>query len=105
VATDFSDGGTRSIDISSADQEFLIQLLDTNVTVTAGNTEPVSQVATLTAIPESPAAALSFLSAAVDTGMGSYTLNPNFELEVPAETYVGTGTYTSTVTITSVSGP
>jgi hypothetical protein len=105
VATDFSDGGTRSLDISSADQEFKIQLLDTNVAVTAGNTEPVSQVAALTAIPESPAAALKFLSAAVDTGMGSYTLNPNFELEIPAETYVGTGTYTSTVTITAVSGP
>lgn len=105
VATDFSDGGTRSIDISSADQEFLIQLLDANVLVTAGNTKPVSQVATLTAIPEAGGSAYKFLSAAVDTGMGSYTLNPNFELEVPAETYVGTGTYTSTVTITSVSGP
>jgi hypothetical protein len=105
VATDFSDGGTRTLDISSADQEFMIQLLDTNVGVTAGNTQPVSQVATLTAIPESPAAALKFLSAAVDTGMGSYTLNPNFALDIPAETYVGTGTYTSTVTITAVSGP
>jgi hypothetical protein len=102
VATDFSDG-THTIDISSANQEFMIQLLDANVAVVAGNTQPVSQAATLTAIPESPAAALKFLSAAVDTGMGSYTLNPNFALEIPAATYAGT--YTSTVTITAVSGP
>jgi hypothetical protein len=105
VATDFSDGGTRTMDISSVDNEFKIQLLDANVVLIAGNANPVSQVAALTTIPESPAAALKFLSAAVDTGMGSYTLNPNFELEIPADTYVGTGTYTSTVTITAVSGP
>jgi hypothetical protein len=37
--------------------------------------------------------------------MGTYAINPNFELEVPAETYVGTGTYTATITISAVSGP
>ena len=107
VATDFTDGGTplRTIDISSADQEFKIQLLDANIGVTAGNTKPTSSVTVLTAIPEAPAAALKFVSAAVNTGMGSYTLNPNFELEVPAETFVGTGTYTSTITIAINSGP
>ncbi|MGD8758998.1 MAG: WxL domain-containing protein [Anaerolineales bacterium] len=106
-STDFTDGGAplRTIDISSADQEFKIQLLDANITITAGNTKPVSQVTSLTAIPESPAAALKFVSAAVDTGMGTYAINPNFELEVPAETYVGTGTYTATITISAVSGP
>jgi len=35
--------------------------------------------------------------------MGSYTLNPNFELEVPAETLVGN--YSSTITVSAVSGP
>ena len=69
------------------------------------NTKPTSQVTTLAAIPEAPAAALKFASAAVDTGMGTYAINPNFELEVPAETYVGTGTYTSTITVSAVSGP
>lgn len=102
-STDFSDGGTYSIDISSADQEFKIQLLDGNITVTAGNTQPASQVTSLTAIPEAPAAALKFASAAVDTGMGTYAINPNFELEVPAETYAGT--YTATITVSAVSGP
>ena len=107
VATDFSDGGTptRTLDISSADQEFKIQLLDSNISVTAGNTKPTSLVSALTAIPESPAAALKFASAALNTGMGSYAINPNFELEIPAETYVGTGSYSSTITISIVSGP
>lgn len=107
VSTDFTDGGTplRTLDISSADQQFQIQLLDANIAVTAGNTKPSSAVTTLTAIPEAPAAALKFASAALNAGMGSYTLNPNFALSVPAETYVGSGTYTATITISAVTGP
>jgi hypothetical protein len=106
-STDFTDGGTplRTINISAADQQFKIQLLDTNITVTAGNTKPTSSVTSLTAIPEAPAAALKFISAATNTGMGTYAIHPNFELEVPAETYVGSGTYTATVTVSAVSGP
>ena len=106
-STDFTDGGTplRTIDISSADQEFKVQLLDANIAVTSGNTKPTSSATVLTAIPEAPAAALTFASAAVDAGMGSYTLNPNFELEVPGETYVGSGTYTATITVTAVTAP
>ncbi|MCL5428500.1 MAG: WxL domain-containing protein [Chloroflexi bacterium] len=107
VATDFTDGGTplRTINISAANQEFKIQLLDANIAITAGNTKPTSAVTVLTVIPESPAAALKFVSAALNTGMGTYALNPNFELEIPAETYVGTGTYTATITISAVTGP
>lgn len=102
-STDFSDGGSNTMDISSADQEFKIQLLDANITVTEGNTKPTSQVTSLTAIPEAPAAALKFVSAAVDEGMGTYAINPNFELEVPAETVAAA--YTATITISAVSGP
>jgi hypothetical protein len=40
----------------------------------------------------------SFLLAVTDEGMGTYYLNPQFDLFVPAETYAGT--YTSTVTLT-----
>lgn len=106
-STDFTDGGTplRTINISAADQQFKIQLLDANITVTAGNTKPTSSVTALTAIPEAPAAALKFVSAATNTGMGTYATNPNFELMVPAETFVGTGTYTATITVSAVTGP
>ncbi|MBT7602675.1 MAG: hypothetical protein HN560_16615 [Anaerolineae bacterium] len=102
-ATDFDDGAGKTIDIAQADSEFKIQLLDANVTVTAGNTKPVSSAATLTVIPDT--GSVKFLSAATDTGMGTYAIAPNFELEIPAETYVGSGTYTSTITVTAATGP
>jgi hypothetical protein len=101
-ATDFTDGG-KTINISAADQEFKIQLLDTNIAVVSGNAKPTSSVTSLTAIPEAPAAALTFASAALNEGMGSYTLGPNFELEVPAETLAGN--YSSTITVTAVTAP
>jgi hypothetical protein len=102
VATDFTDAA-KTINISATDQEFKIQLLDTNIAVVSGNAKPTSSVTSLTAIPEFPAAALTFASAALNEGMGSYTLGPNFELEVPAETLAGN--YSSTITVTAVSGP
>ncbi len=106
-ATVFSDGGdpAKSIDISESNLKFKIQLLDENITVTAGNTKPTSQVTSLTAIPTAGGSALKFVSAAADAGMGSYSIKPSFELEIPAETYVGEGTYTLTITIRAVSGP
>jgi len=104
-ATDFSDGVDKTIDISESDQEFKIQLLDENITVTAGNTKPTSAVTSLTTIPTTGGSALNFVSAAADAGMGSYSIEPNFELEIRAETYVGSGTYTSTITVSAVSGP
>lgn len=105
-STDFSDGGLpRTIDISVADQEFKIQLLDGNIAVTFGNGVPTSSATSLTPIPTNPAAALKFVSAATDAGMGTYTLNSNFELEVRAETFLGTGTYTATIVVTAVTGP
>lgn len=53
---------------------------------------------------------LKVLSAATDCGMGTYQYTPlasKFTLDVPAETYAGTGgdAYTSTLTATVVSGP
>jgi hypothetical protein len=101
-ATDFTDAG-KTIDVSSADQEFKIQLLDANIAVVSGNAKPTSSVTSLTAIPEAGGTALTFASAAVNEGMGSYTLNPNFELEVPA--YILAGNYSSTITVSAVSGP
>ena len=101
-ATDFTHAA-HTHNISATDQEFKIQLLDTNIAVVTGNAKPTSSVTSLTAIPEAPASALTFASAAVNEGMGSYTLNPNFELEVPAETLAGS--YSSTITVSAVSGP
>jgi hypothetical protein len=101
IADDFSDGGTETIDISQADQEFKIQVEDANITVISGNTKPTTSVASLTAIDN--ATPLKIVSAAADEGMGEYNIPPAFELEVPSETAVGS--YTSTMTIAVNSGP
>ena len=102
-ATNFSDGAGQEIDISDPDSEFKIQLLDANVTVINGNAKPVSQVTALTPIPN--VGSLKFLSAVAGTGMGSYAIHPNFELEIPADLHVGAGGYSSTVTVTAATGP
>ncbi|RLD05836.1 MAG: hypothetical protein DRI32_03635 [Chloroflexi bacterium] len=102
-ATNFSDGAGQEIDISQPDTEFKIQLLDADVTVINGNAKPTSLVTTLTPIPN--AGTLKFLSAATGEGMGSYAIHPSFALEIPADLHVGAGGYTSTITVTAVTGP
>ena len=101
IAEDFTNGDADIIDISAAG--FEIQLTEPNISVTAGNTEPVSAVTSLTQIPTTGDTALKFLSAALDTGMGTYVLAPNFSLKIPAATYAGI--YNSTMTITAASSP
>ena len=103
TATNFSDGGGQEIDISKPNTEFKMQLTDANVGVISGNTKPVTQVAALT--PISNATPLKFLVASPGTGMGSYAIHPNFALEIPADLQIGAGGYTSTITVTAVSGP
>jgi hypothetical protein len=44
-----------------------------------------------------------FYNAAVNTGMGKFTITPTVQVSVPANTYAGS--YTSTITIASVTGP
>ncbi len=45
----------------------------------------------------------TFISADVAEGMGRYEIQPDFFLDIPAETYVGS--YTSTMTVTISTGP
>lgn len=101
-STDFSDG-SHTIDISQTDQEFKIQILDVDTVCNVGDCTnmPASQVSTQTAITTNPTT-LNILSAATDEGMGDYNYDPDFELEVRAETYAGS--YTATITITANSG-
>jgi hypothetical protein len=102
-ATDFTDGGTNTIDISEPDQEFRIQIEDANITVVYGNTKPTSSVTSMTAIPTAGGTPLKIVSAATDTGMGRYNIPPAFELDVRAETVAAV--YTSTITVAINSGP
>ena len=92
--------GYLAIDISVADQQFGITMVDANVGVVEGNTQPVQSSASLQDIGVST---VTFLTAPENTGMGSYTLNPDLTLEVRSETKAGT--YTATITVNIVSTP
>lgn len=96
TATNFIDG-IETIAVTG----FRIQLLDANITLVGGNAKPTSSVTTATTMS---GVALKIASAAIDAGMGSYTLKPNFELDVPAET-VAAASYTSTIVIAANSAP
>lgn len=58
------------------------------LTVPAGSTAPT---------------AVEFFNAAVNSGMGKFTVTPTVSIAIPAHTFAGT--YTSTITLAAVSGP
>jgi hypothetical protein len=47
--------------------------------------------------------AVKYFDAALNTGMGEFTLTPTVQVAIPANAYAGT--YSSTLTLASVSGP
>lgn len=65
-------------------------------------TNAVEYPLTVPAAAEAPTA-VKFFNAAAETGMGKFTVTPTVGVSIPANTYAGT--YTSTVTLASVSGP
>ena len=91
------EGGTTTIAVSN----FQIRLLDSNILLVSGDTnKPVSTQTTFASLSGTP---LKIASAAVGEGDGVYDLTPDFQLTVPAETYIGS--YQATVTITIGVGP
>jgi hypothetical protein len=68
-------------------------------------TNPTNAITYPVAIPAGagPPTAVKFYSAAVATGKGVFTLTPTVSVTVPQNSF--TGTYTSTLTISVVSGP
>ena len=99
--TDFTAGGST---IDTGTGAFDVSLQDADIVVLGGNaTKPTSSVTALTDIPESPAAALKVLSAAVSAGQGSYDWKPVFSLTILAQ--ADAGSYTATITLTVATGP
>lgn len=97
VATVPTNGASKTIPLSGLE----MTLLDTAIAVVDGNTKPISSdFATATALT---ASAQNLASAALGEGMGSYTLQPTFTLDVPANTYAGT--YNTTITVQMVTAP
>lgn len=68
-------------------------------------TAPTNAIAYPLAVPAAPAApaAVKFFNAAASSGMGKFTLTPSVNVAVPASSFAGS--YASTVTIASISGP
>ena len=91
------EGGTTTIAVSN----FKISLSNNNIVVFSGDTnKPVSTQTEFASLSGTP---LMIASAAVGEGDGIYDLTPDFQLTVPAETYIGS--YEATVTITTSVGP
>lgn len=78
----------------------------TNVTAASSGTStaPVNSVTYPLVVPAGASATPATLfSADANTGMGSFTLTPDLSVSIPANSYAGT--YTSTITLSIVSGP
>jgi hypothetical protein len=76
-----------------------------NSCATGTCTAPSSAIGYNLAIPAGagPPTAVKYYNAAANTGMGRFTNTPSVSVGVPANAYAGT--YTSTLTISAVSGP
>ena len=68
-------------------------------------TAPSNSITYPLAVPagSGPPTAVKLFNAAANSGMGGFTVTPNVQVAIPANTYAGT--YTSTVTVAVVSGP
>lgn len=68
-------------------------------------TDPANSVTYPLTVPAAATAptAVKLFNAGIDTGLGKFTVTPTVSVSVPANTYAGT--YTSTITLASVSGP
>lgn len=102
TSTQFSTGGAtpKTLSTTAASLTGVTAVCDagTCTAPTNGITYPLTVPAGATA-----PAAVSFYNAAVNTGMGDFTVTPTLQVAVPANAYAGT--YSSTVTITIASAP
>lgn len=105
VAGNFVNADLDEIDASN----FQIQLLDNplvsddGIALAVGNPGTGRSIAPVTALSQLAYTSIdglgvTLVTAAVDKGMGAYTLEPTFTLHVPADTYAGE--YTSEVIVT-----
>jgi WxL domain surface cell wall-binding len=77
----------------------------TSVCASGTCTNPTNAISYPVAVPAgtTPPTAVKFFNAAVNTGMGKFTNTPTIGVFVPGSSFAGT--YTSTLTISIVSGP
>jgi hypothetical protein len=102
TATQFTTGGTTPHTLPTTASTI------TGVTAVcaAGTcTNPTNSITYPFTIPAGPTppTAVKFFNAAVNTGMGQFTITPTVSIAVPANAYAGT--FSSTLTLAIVSGP
>jgi hypothetical protein len=96
-SSDFVSGESNTIPVTN----FKIRLLDSNITWLSGDiVGPSSTQATFIPLNDT---GVKIASAAIGNGNGEYTLLPNFQLTIPAETMIGI--YTATLVVSANSGP
>ena len=74
-------------------------------TVGGACTNPTNSITYPLTVPAaaSAPAAVKVFNAALNTGMGRFTITPSINVSIPGNSYAGT--YTSTLTIAAISGP
>jgi WxL domain surface cell wall-binding len=102
AATTFADGGAHTLaDTGTLSLSGVTEANNGSGTYTTPTNSITAPVAITTAA--TTPTAVSFYNAAVSTGMGNFTVTPSFVVQVPANAYAST--YTSTITVSVVSGP
>jgi hypothetical protein len=81
---------------------FDMKIVEGDIAIVDGNVAPSADGGFADYAPLNPVEQ-TFASAAIDAGMGDFSLNPSFQLEIPSETYAGD--YVSVVTLAIVTGP
>lgn len=102
TSTQFSTGGATPKTLSTS----AATITGATVICDAGTcTNPTNSITYPLTVPAGATApaAVSLYNAALDTGMGDFTVTPTFQVAVPANAYAGN--YSSTVTLTIATAP
>lgn len=102
TSTEFTTGGATPRTLSTTASSMTGVTSECAEGTCTDPTNAVTYPLTVPAGAEAPTA-VKFFNAAEETGMGKFTVTPTVGVSIPANTYAGT--YTSTVTLASVSGP
>lgn len=103
TSTQFTTGGaTPQTLATTASSMTAVTSAATAGTTTTAPTNAITYPLTVPAAATAPAP-VKYFNAAANTGMGEFTLTPTVGVSIPANTYAGS--YSSTLTLASVSGP
>jgi len=102
TSTQFSDGAGHTFPAGASSITAATNACGTSSTCTAATNSVGYTSLTLPAGPTAPPA-VKFFNAATNTGMGKIDVSTTVSVAVPANVFAGT--YTSTVTVSVVSGP